>query len=260
VGVVDADCVAQPNLSLAWSDAIRGGAAAAQADYRISNPDDSAAAARRWAGFALRHQIRGAAKDRLGLSCGLYGTGMAFSVATLSKIPWSSFSVTEDTEYHARIVESGGRVAFVGSTVVESPAPLSEAEAQTQQLRWESGNLEIASKTVPRLLTTGIANRDPRLLHLAFEQLVPPQSLMASGLLATAVAGGVLKQRRLARAGAAGVIAEAAYVIVGLAAAKAPRSVWVSLTTAPVLIARKLTQFALISAGRGPSEWVKTER
>jgi len=194
------------------------------------------------------------------MSCGLYGTGMAFSVNTLRRTPWRSFSITEDAEYHVRIVESGGRVAFVAHTAVESPAPASDAEAQIQQMRWESGNVGLAGRTVPRLLFEGIRKHDVRRLHLACEQLVPPQSILAAGLISVGVGGAALRQRRLAASGAVAVIAQTGYVVIGLKAAGAPRSVWLSLVAAPLLIARKLAQFALIGAGRGPRSWVKTQR
>lgn len=260
IGIVDADCVALPTLCAGWSRAISQGAAAAQADYRISNPSASAAAARRWAGFALRHRVRGLAKERLKLSCGLYGTGMAFSAETLRKLPWLSFSVTEDAEYHARIVGQGERVAFLASTAVESPAPTSEAEAQIQQMRWESGNLAVARGSLPALAWAGVRHRDARRLHLAFEQLVPPQSILTLALLFTGTVAVAAHQRRLVRAVIFGGLAQAGHVVIGLRAAQAPRVVWLALASAPVLMARKLSQFARIGARRGPRDWIKTPR
>lgn len=260
VGIVDADCRASENLCSVWSRAIRRGAVGVQADYRIANPAASTAAARRWAGFALMHRVRGAGKERLGLSCGLYGSGMAFPFGTVAAIPLSGESVTEDADYHVRIVTRGGRVAFVRDAFVESPAPLTEDEAQVQQTRWESGRLEIARRATFGLLRDGLAHRDVQRIHAASEFLVPPQSILLAGLCAAGVTARVTGDRRSSLAAAAGVVGQMVYVAAGLTIARAPQSVWRALATAPALVIRKVWQFGRIATGGGSTEWIKTER
>ncbi len=213
VGVVDADCLASSNLCSAWANAVEAGAAAAKADYRISNPSALAAATRRWAGFALMHRIRDADESRLRLSNGLFGTGMAFAAQTLRELPWSSFSITEDVEYHARLVLTGRTTAFVTEAWVDIPVPLSETDAQAQQLRWESGSGALARATVPRLVRDRVCRWDVQPLHLTFGQTVPPQSLLMTGLLGGLHAGVATRSRRLAVASALGGVMQNAYVV-----------------------------------------------
>lgn len=260
IAVVDADCIATPRLLSAFSDARAAGAAAVQADYRVSNPGASAAAARRWAGFALRHAVRGRAKAAAGLSCGLFGTGMAFRADVLRAVPWTSHSITEDAEHHARLVQAGHVTAFAPSEAVLSAMPTTEAAAQEQQMRWESGNAALARATVPRLLRRGAAERDIQLLHLAAEQLVPPQSLLAGGAAATLASAAILHDRPLAILASLTALAQVTYVVGGLALVRAPASVWRALATAPASVYRKLLQTFLILTGRGSKEWVRTQR
>jgi 1,2-diacylglycerol 3-beta-glucosyltransferase len=260
IGIVDADCIASPFLCAGWSARFGGNIGAVQSDYRISNPKASGAAARRWAGFALMHRIRGGGKDALGLSCGLFGTGMAFSAELLRALPWTSFSITEDLEYHVRLVEAGWRVAFMPKVSVDSPAPLTEAEAQIQQMRWETGNVEIARRTIHRLISEGALRRDPQRIHLALEQLVPSQSIMAAGSLGATAVALVAGDRRTAKAAQAVLLAQVVYVIGGLGIAEAPAPVWRAIVGAPLLIARKVGQFAQIGAGRGATEWARSGR
>jgi hypothetical protein len=42
--------------------------------------------------------------------------------------------------------------------------------------------------------------------------------------------------------------------------AGAPRAAWRGLALAPMLVVRKAILYARIAAGRGPREWVRTER
>jgi hypothetical protein len=260
VAIVDADCLASPNLLSAFDERLRGGAAAAQASYDVANPESSPAAALRCAGFALMHRVRPRGRAALGLSADLFGTGMAFRAATLREHPWRSFSVTEDAEYHLALVEAGERVAYVADARVESPMPTTDRAAREQQLRWESGNAALARRSVARLVRDGLRRRDPQRLHAGLEQLVPPQSVLL-GANALALAGAALARRR-GRLLAAGATAagQAAYVLGGLRLAGAPPSVYRALVHAPALAARKIGLFARIGSGRGAGAWVRTDR
>ena len=260
VAVVDADCVASPGLIAAFDRRVRAGAGAVQADYRVSNPGASPAAARRWAGFALMHAVRGRAKAALGLSCGLFGTGMAFRVDVLQEVPWTSFSITEDAEYHIRLVEAGHPARFAAEAYVDSPMPETERDASDQQTRWEAGNVALARGTVAPLVRRGLRRRDPVALHAGLEQLVLPQSVLAAGAATVAAAAVVLRDRRLATLALAGGTAQVLYVLGGLALVRAPVPVWRALAAAPELVARKLVQLARIGMGGGPTEFVRTKR
>jgi hypothetical protein len=260
VAIVDADCHASPGLLAGFDRLMRGGATAVQAVYDVANPEASTASALRWAGFALMHRVRPSGRARLGLSADLFGTGMAFRADLLRAHPWTSFSITEDAEYHLRLVEAGERVAFLPDERVESAMPTSHAQATEQQLRWESGNAELLRRTVPRLLREGLRRRDAERIHAALEQLVPPQTVLVAangGLLAAAAA---LRDRRGVRLGAATLAAQGVYVLAGLRVAQAPPAVFRALLQAPRLLSAKLPLFARIGAGRGASTWVRTDR
>jgi cellulose synthase/poly-beta-1,6-N-acetylglucosamine synthase-like glycosyltransferase len=258
VVIFDADCVPSPNLLERLSARLAAGADGVQARLMIADPDTSAAAALRSGAYTLMNYTRPLGKEALGLSVGLQGTGMAFATRTLSEIPWSSFSLLEDREYHLQMVEAGRRVSFVAEAEVRTPAPPSRAGANTQETRWDAGNLHLARTWLPRMLRENGA--DPRQrMHAAIELIVPPQAAV-SALWATGLLTGVIARaaglRRLALAAAA---AQAAYVITGLWLARAPRAVWRALPAAPVLVVRRLAQIARIVA-RPPRDWERTER
>jgi hypothetical protein len=259
VAVVDADCIASPNLCTEIDRALRGGARAVQARYVVSNPDASPTAALRWAGFGLMHVVRPRGKRRLGLSCGLFGTGMALRADLLHDEPWTAFSVTEDAEYHLRLVARGDRVVFAERAAVASSMPTTVAGARAQQLRWETGNIRLARRSVG-LLVQGVLVPDAVRIGAALDRLVPPQSAL---LTCTALAGGgglALGTRRIATCAALTAAGQAIYVVGGLATVSAPASVWLSLATLPRLVAAKVAQVGQIAVGRGAHQWVRTVR
>jgi hypothetical protein len=260
VCVVDADCEISGNLLEALASRLRSGADAAQAAYLISNPEESQRAALRWAGFALFNVVRPLGRDRLGLSCGLLGTGMAISRELLERSPWAAFSFAEDREQHMRWVLSGARVAYVREAQVRSPAPTGAAAGGAQEARWDSGRGRLIAQLTPRLLARGARTRQLAPLDAALEPLLPPQSgLFAANALAVAISK-LAGPRVAARWAIASLLAQAAYVIGGLAILRAPKSVWRALLHAPGFIARRLLMQAGSATGRAPSAWERTPR
>lgn len=259
VAVVDADCIASPNLCAAIAREMADPAVpAVQVRYEVSNADESPEAALRAAGFILRHVIRSRGRARLGLSCGLFGSGMAFRRALLHELGWPT-SVTEDTELHLRLVARGLAVRFNDRAVVRSRMPTTASGAAEQQLRWETGNAELAQAQVLRLVVHGLASGNRQLLGAA-ELLVPSQSLLAAGSLAVGAAAAGLGRRRLAALAGATLAAQATYVLGGLLVAGAPPASLRALAHVPGFVCARLRVLGRVASGRRAQSWVRTAR
>jgi hypothetical protein len=258
--VLDADCIVSPNMLSAIDTALRSGARAVQVSYQVGNPRDSAVSALRFAAFALMDTVRPLGKRRLGLSCGLFGTGMAFTRELLSREPWTATGLAEDGEYHLRLVEAGERVEFIPGAWVRSAMPTSLGRSIEQQARWEKGKLELIRRWSPRLVGSGLARRDIVRVHAGLEHLVPPQSLLAAGSLSSGLAGLLLGSRRLFRLSVATLAAQLTFVLGGLRIVGAPAEVYRALAIAPALISSKIALYARLLIRRGPTSWVRTER
>ncbi len=259
VAVVDADCRVSENLLGALARALAEGGAA-QCAYLVANPDDGAAAAVRAAGFAVTNTMRPRGRSSLGLSAGLLGTGMAFRRELLERHPWRAFSYAEDREQHLALVLAGERVAFAADGWVSSPMPVSLAEAEQQQARWESGRLTLARRASSRLVRRWWVERDLVALDAALEPLMPSQAVLAA-LNGTSIALGVLSgHRRLIPWAAGNLAVQVACVGVALRLVNAPPSVYRSLVLAPALVARRVALLGRLVRGRGPSTWVRTTR
>jgi hypothetical protein len=259
VVLVDADCTVAPNLLTTIDARMRGGAAAVQVAYEVANPGASSASGLRYASFALINFVRPLGKASLGLSSGLFGTGMAFRTTLLARVPWRVRSLLEDQEYHLELVAAGERVAFAPETWVRSAMPVSLRTSTSQQLRWDAGRGKLIRTWTPRLLALGLRRADAVRVHAALEPLVPPQSLLLAANVA-GVAAAVRAPRRMRRIALANLAAQTAFVAGGLAVAGAPASVWRSLARAPVLACWKLALLVRLWLGRGPTAWVRTER
>lgn len=257
---VDADCIVSANLLAAVDARLRAGARALQVDYVAGNPADSNAAALRFAAFAVGDTVRFLGKERLGLSCGLVGTGMAFTRDLLERNPWTATGLVEDGEFHMRLVLAGERVEFVPEAEVSQAVPTSLKASSSQQARWEMGKLQLIRRWSGRLVFAGLARRDALRLHAGLECLVPPQSVIAIGNLGSALAGVALGSRRLVALSLFTAAAQATFVLAGLRLVRAPAHVYRALLSAPALVASKLGLYGKLLSGRGPTAWVRTER
>ena len=265
VVVVDADSVAEPELLAALVARLEQGASAVQAEYLMLPDVASTAADLRAAGILLFHRVRSTGRTRLGLPCTLVGNGMLFSRSLLEAHPWAAFSQAEDLEYSVDLRLAGVRPVFAGAGCVRGPMPAQGRAAQVQRQRWEGGRLHVARTRLLQLLAAGIRHPVTGPLDAALDLAVPPL-----GLLAVAALGGVGLSTALGLAGiiplvvalpwfgAAGGIA--LFVVVGLRAGGAPRSMYRSLARAPIFLASKVIGTGQVVRGSGDATWVRTER
>ena len=258
--VVDADCIASANLCSVVAEEIADrGVQAIQVRYDVSNPEESPTAALRAAGFILKHVIRSRGRARLGLSCGLFGSGMAFRTSLFDEVQWPT-SVTEDTELHLELIRRGVIVTYAERASVRSAMPTTAEAAVEQQLRWESGNAQLAGAHLLRLVTRGAATGDVQLLAAAAELLAPSQSMLAAGSLGLGAASTLMGRRRTAALAGATLAAQAAYVFAGLLAAGAPAASLHALVHAPGFAVARLRILTRVASGRRAQTWVRTTR
>lgn len=261
VVVLDADCTPADDLLARFDARLQAGAPGVQADYRIANPGASDQAALRTAGFLLESTVRSGGRSRLGLSCGLHGTGMAFRADVLAAQPWDAFSFAEDREFHLRLVAAGHRVQFAPETHVASAMPATADAARSQEERWESGRLALARRHLPALAAAAARRRDPAALDAALEPLLPPQALWAAMNAVALTAAAAAGSRGALQLAGAGCAAQAAFIAGGLAAAGTPPAVWRALAVAgPAFAGRRVGRIAAQAAGGGPDAWVRTTR
>jgi cellulose synthase/poly-beta-1,6-N-acetylglucosamine synthase-like glycosyltransferase len=258
--VVDADCEPTPNLLTVVEERLAHGAEAVQVNYVVANPEASTGSALRYAAFALKNTVRPQGKAVLGLSSGLFGTGMGFSRSCLERHPWEAFSLVEDAEYHLKLVLEGSRVEFAPEAAVSSPMPTTTGARASQETRWASGELRLIRDWVPRLLSRAVRERSPTLANAAIEQLVPPQSPLMVANLLTLVGAAALRSRKAFLLAVANIASQLLLVTGVLHLVRAPAAVYRALLAAPGLLARKVLMYLRLPLGGHPREWERTAR
>ena len=263
VVIIDADSVAAPQTLSALVERFEAGAPAAQGSCLLYG-DGTLLAGLRVAAFLLVNQALPMGRAVLGRSTYLAGNGMLLSRELLLARPWDAFTSVEDLEYSLTLRSSGVTIAFVKEAIVySSTAPTAEAAAK-QQLRWEGGKAHLTRMWLPKLIASGLRQRRPALLALAFELAIPPLALLAVMVIGGALAGaglaaaGVTPTWALAPWLAAG-LAIPLYVLIGLRATHAPRSEYLALVLAPILILAKPLRAYRVLTFRADT-WLRTER
>jgi cellulose synthase/poly-beta-1,6-N-acetylglucosamine synthase-like glycosyltransferase len=264
VVVVDADTKVTPNLLRAFDARLQAGALAIQAEYAVANREASWRTRLMHIGFTLFHDVRSRARERLGVSAGLRGNGMAFATRLLSEVPHDAFSVVEDIEYGIRLGRAGHRVYYAGDARVFGDMVSSERASRSQRRRWEGGRLTLAKRHAAGLLGEGLRRRSLLLLDLAADLLVPPLTYVAFAMMAGVVASAlwvVLGHGAwwAAAPWAAAAAGFALYVVRGVWLSRVgPRAI-LDLAWAPVYMTWKVL-LALRSSASREREWVRTAR
>jgi cellulose synthase/poly-beta-1,6-N-acetylglucosamine synthase-like glycosyltransferase len=152
----------------------------------LMNPPPDARPQQRVSAFAfqLKNEVRSRGLARLGLPCGLTGTGVAFPWAVLAPVRLASGNVTEDIQLGVELALAGRPARFCPEARVESAPPPTAQGARAQRRRWEHGHLRTLQTQSPRLMFAAVRRGRIDLAALAFDLSVPPLSLLAALWLA----------------------------------------------------------------------------
>lgn len=267
VVVVDADTVVSAGLLRAFARRIEDGAEVVQAEYGVRNAETSWRTRLMVIALAIFHVLRSLGRERLGLSVGLRGNGMAFTREVLRRVPFEAFSIVEDVEYALMLGENGVRVCFAHDAWVAGEMVSQGVAARAQRLRWERGRASLARARAPGLLAAALVQRDPILLDLAIDLLIPP---LSSIFVATSLATAVVSARSLAEPSSTvsmialvawwvSMISLVVYVMRGWALSGVGLRGLTALAHAPRYLAWKI---GLVLRGRTRADrrWVRTTR
>ncbi len=84
------------------------------------------------------------ARQLLGTSCAVSGTGFLFSRRIAEKIgPWPYHMLTEDIQFSVNQITDGERIAFCKDAVLYDEQPVTFRQSWRQRIRWSRGFLQI---------------------------------------------------------------------------------------------------------------------
>jgi len=175
VMIIDADTTVSPNIFAEVSKRLAA-SPVIQCRYQVRNHAASWRAGLTALAFLGINVVRPRGRDRLGLSCGIFGNGFAMRKDVLESVPYDAHSIVEDMEFHLALVKSGYRVRFVTEALVLGDMPLSAATSASQHNRWEGGRLRLLSDWGLPLLR-GIFQGKPALAEPLIDLLGLPLAL-----------------------------------------------------------------------------------
>jgi cellulose synthase/poly-beta-1,6-N-acetylglucosamine synthase-like glycosyltransferase len=184
--IVDADCQIHEGVIDRLARACKGIGRPVQSRYLMFAPQ-GAGFTTQIATFAwiVKNWVRPLGMKRLGLPCQLMGTGTAFPWKAIAGFRIANSEMAEDYKFGIDMALAGYPAVFCPDVTVTSYFPEKKATEEIQRTRWEHGHLQLILREVPRLLFRAARTRNPQLLGLAVDLLVPPLTFLALMLVAS---------------------------------------------------------------------------
>ncbi len=255
--IVDADTRVQSNFLDSFRELFAAGADAGQCAYLVGNAQVNLRTRLMHIAFLAFNYLRPLSRHNLNFSAGILGNGFALSSECLYEIPYNSFSIVEDLEYHTRLVTAGKKVQFLSYTTVWSDMPATGAEAQSQRERWEGGRFRVILDQVPQLLGSILRHGRFRLLEPLLELLLLPLTFHIVLLILLLI----LSKGWLWVYASCAFLLVFLHVIVAMFKGKASKADWKALFTAPFYMFWKIVNLGgiLKAVGKG-ADWKRTSR
>lgn len=151
--VFDADNEADENFLAAMNRTLCSGARVAKSRILSKNRGQSWVCACYEIYFCVANQFMNRARNTLGLSARLIGTGFAVRRDFIEELGgWNTETITEDAEFYAICAARGERIAFCEDAVTYDEEPLDFKTSVTQRKRWMSGVMQVAQLKAPELI------------------------------------------------------------------------------------------------------------
>lgn len=107
------------------------------------------------------------ARENIGLSAQLGGTGMVFSASVLKEMGWEAKSLTEDLEFTVKYhLERNKSVAWLHTAKIYDEKPLKFKQSFAQRIRWMKGHFDCAFRYFKPLVKNIVKGNGSRLASL----------------------------------------------------------------------------------------------
>ena len=186
--VVDADSRVSKNFTQEFRKVFAGGADAAQASNLVDQHETNTRTRLMNIAFWANNVVRLLGRQNAGLSVGIMGNGFGLSTSTLREVPYESYSIVEDLEYHLSLIDTGRKSVFAKDAAVYSVSPASASEAESQRVRWEGGRFGVVKENVPKLAKK-VAKGNLSLTEPLADLLLLPLAFHVTLLLLTLILG-----------------------------------------------------------------------
>lgn len=263
--ILDADTTVESSILNELNVMINNGSQAIQCYIKVPNRDESWFTQLIFISRTINGLLYHHPKYKLGLSSYLMGTGMCFKSSLLQEKKWTAFTLSEDWEYFAQLVEQGIKIDFALRAVVLQQESKSLQQATTQRLRWASGRFYVVRKLGLNLLFKGISQKDLVMADASLALIFPNLSLqinlialalICSLLLPSSAFKAVAVVTSLGLVGSLGLL-----LIAGIYLCGNYWAIFKAILIAPLFLVWKMVIDILCMTGlyKG-KKWIRTER
>lgn len=173
IAIFDADNLVSKNFLKEMNDRLCEGYKVVQGYLDSKNPYDSWITASYSIAFWTSNRMFQLAKNNLGLSNQIGGTGFCVDVGILKKLGWGATCLTEDLEFSCKLILNGEKVGWAHEAVVYDEKPINLGQSWRQRKRWMQGFSDVASRFFFKLLLKGIRDFDIVAIDCALYTIQP---------------------------------------------------------------------------------------
>ncbi|WAH35112.1 glycosyltransferase family 2 protein [Alicyclobacillus dauci] len=156
----DADNLVDPEFLNIMNDKLCRGNKVIQGYLGVKNPFDTWVSVSLAITYWFDNRMWQKARQNLGISCALGGTGLCIDYPLLQEMGWKATGLTEDLEFGVRCVNRGIIPMWAHEAKVYDEKPTSFMASFRQRLRWQQGHFQCAKEHMVPLLKDGIRERN----------------------------------------------------------------------------------------------------
>ncbi|WP_188880860.1 glycosyltransferase family 2 protein [Alicyclobacillus cellulosilyticus] len=160
VVMFDADNLVAPDFLRIMNDYLCEGHRVIQGYLGVKNPFDTWVSVSMAISYWYSNRMWQNARQNLGLSCSLGGTGLCIDMALLKELGWGATGLTEDLEFGVRCVERGIYPVWAHDAKVYDEKPTGLWASVRQRLRWMQGHFHCARTHMWPLILAGLRERN----------------------------------------------------------------------------------------------------
>ena len=178
VAIFDADNLVHKNFLKEMNAKMQEGYKVVQGYIDSKNPNDSWIAASYSIAFWTQNRMFQLARENVGFSNQIGGTGFVVETETLKELGWGATCLTEDLEFTCKLVLNNEKVGWAHDAIIYDEKPLKLGQSWTQRKRWMQGFSDVASRYFFKLLKKSIVERKFYIFDCALYVLQPFVTLL----------------------------------------------------------------------------------
>jgi len=178
IGIFDADNLVSENWCKEMDSKLEEGYKVVQGYIDTKNPNDT------WVSFSYafsywsQNRMYQLAKNNLGLSNQLGGTGFAVKTEVIKEYGFGATCLAEDLELTCKLILNDEKVGWCHDAVIYDEKPLTIKQSWIQRRRWMQGFSDVASRYFFKLLKKGLLERKFYIIDCAIYVIQPYFTVM----------------------------------------------------------------------------------